>query len=144
LGPIILLLLPRREEAAPATVEAPADERAFTVPGQSEPAAGVHLAEASWQKPAHPEPQVFQRGQYTFNRRFFETTFSNFFGVTRREADRDMVLIVKSAGGVFVVQRISRIAVNEAHFEVVQGATRREIMVPFADIQEIQFKHKDA
>jgi len=145
LGPIIFLLLPRREEAAAAaTVEAPAEAHAFTVPGQADPAAGIHIAEASWQKPAHPEPQVFQRGQFTFNRRFFETTFSNFFGMTRREADRDMVLVVKAAGGLFVVQRISRITANEAHFEVVQGATRREIMVPFADIQEVQLKHKDA
>ena len=30
------------------------------------------------QKPAHPEPQVFQRGQFTFNRRFLETKFSGF------------------------------------------------------------------
>jgi hypothetical protein len=144
LGPIIFLSLPRREEAAPATVAAPAEAHSFTVPGQSDPAAGIHIAEASWQKPALPEPQVFQRGQFTFNRRFFETKFSNFFGITRREADRDMVLIVKATSGLYVVQRISRIAANEAHFEVVQGATRREIMVPFADIQEIQFKHKDA
>jgi hypothetical protein len=148
LGPIIFLSLPMRVAAAPAAVETPASAQAFTVPGQPDPAAavpgGIHIADASWQKPGHPEPQVFQRGQFTFNRRFFETKFSNFFGMTRREADRDMVLVVKSAAGTFVVQRISRIAANDAHFEVVQGATRREIMVPFGDIQEIQLKHKDA
>jgi hypothetical protein len=148
LGPIIFLSLPMRMAAAPVTAEAPAEVQAFTVPGQSDPAVaapgGVHLAESSWQKAGHPEPQIFQRGQFTFNRRFLETKFSNFFGMTRREADRDMVLIVKAASGTFVVQRISRIAANDAHFEVVQGATRREIMIPFADIQEIQLKHKDA
>ena len=148
LGPIIFLSLPMRVTTAPAAVETPAVAQAFTVPGQPDPAAaipgGIHIADTSWQKPAHPEPQVFQRGQFTFNRRFLETKFSNFFGMTRREADRDMVLIVKAAAGTFVVQRISRIAANDAHFEVVQGATRREIMLPFADIQEIQLKHKDA
>lgn len=148
LGPVIFLSLPMRVAAAPTTAEAPADARIFNVPGQPEPAAaapgGIHIAEASWQKPAHTEPLIFQRGQFTFNRRFFETKFSNFFGMTRREADRDMVLTVKTTGGVFVVQRISRIAANEAHFEVVQGVTRREMMVPFGDIQEIQLKHKDA
>jgi hypothetical protein len=148
LGPIIFLSLPMRVAAATAAVEAPAEAQSFTVPGQADPAAaapgGVHLAESSWQKSGHPEPQIFQRGQFTFNRRFLETKFSNFFGMTRREADRDMVLTVKAASGTFVVQRISRIAANDAHFEVVQGAARREIMVPFADIQEIQLKHKDA
>jgi hypothetical protein len=147
LGPIIFLSLPMRVAAAPAAVEVPAEAQSFTVPGQADPAAapgGVHLAESSSQKPGYPEPQIFQRGQFTFNRRFLETKFSNFFGMTRREADRDMVLIVKAASGTFVVLRISRIAANDAHFEVVQGATRREIMVPFADIQEIQLKHKDA
>jgi hypothetical protein len=148
LGPVIFLSLPMRVAAAPAFVEEPADARTFNVPGQSEPVAaapgGIHIAESSWQKPALPEPVVFQRGQFTFNRRFLETKFSNFFGMTRREADRDMVLTVKAAGGVYVVQRISRIAANEVHLEVVQGVSRREIMVPFADIQEIQLKHKDA
>ncbi|HEX3890826.1 MAG TPA: hypothetical protein VHX90_08250 [Verrucomicrobiae bacterium] len=148
LGPIIFLSLPMRVTAAPVTAEAPADAQTFIVPGQPDPAVaapgGIHLAESSWQKAGHPEPQIFQRGQFTFNRRFLETKFSNFFGMTRREADRDMVLIVKAASGTFVVQRISRIAANDAHFEVVQGAARREIMIPFADIQEIQLKHKDA
>jgi hypothetical protein len=149
LGPIIFLSLPMRvAAAAPESAEEPAEARTFNVPGQTELAATapgeVHVSQASLQKVSHPEPQVFQRGQFTFNRRFLETKFSNFFGMTRREADRDMVLSVKTTAGVFVVQRISRIAANEAHFEIVQGVTRREIMVPFADIQEIRLKHKDA
>jgi len=144
LGPIIFLSLPMRVAAAVAA--APSEAQVFTVAGQAAPAAagGIQIAEASWQKPAYPEPQVFQRGQFTFNRRFFETKFSNYFGMTRREADRDMVLTVKAASGLFVVQRVSRIAANDVHFEVLQGVARREVMVPFADIQEIQLKHKDA
>ena len=42
------------------------------------------------------------------------------------------------------MERITRIAANDVHFEVVQGGVRREVMVPFAEIQEIQLKHKDA
>jgi hypothetical protein len=143
LGPVIFLSLPMRVEAAPVTEAEPAEAQNFVMPGQPAPG-GIQIAEASWQKPEHPEPQVFQRGQFTFNRRFFETKFSNYFGMMRREADRDMVLTVKAAGGVFVVQRISRIAANDAHLEIMQGGVRQEIMVPFADIQEIQLKHKDA
>ena len=79
-----------------------------------------------------------------FNRRFFETKFSSFFSMIRRPAERDLVLVVKTARTTLIVQRISRIATNEAHFEVLQGTSRQEIMVPFADIQEIQLRHKDA
>jgi hypothetical protein len=147
-GPIIFLSLPVKKEAPPETPEATVEAQPFSIPRQvtAAPAApgGMHIAETSMQKPAHPEPQVFQRGQFTFNRRFFETKFSNFFGMTRREADRDMVLTVKAASGLYVVQRISRIAANDVHLEVVHGAARQEIMVPFADIQEIHLKHKDS
>jgi hypothetical protein len=79
-----------------------------------------------------------------FNRRFFETKFPNFFGVVRREADKDMVLLVKTPRGQFEVNRITRIAPNDLHFEVLQGAARQEVMVPFGEIQEITLKHKDA
>ena len=94
--------------------------------------------------PAHPEAQIFQRGQFMFNRRFFETKFSGFFSVIRRPAEKDLVLVIKAARTQLVAQRITRIAANEAYFEVVQGGGRQEVMVPFADIQEIQLKHKDA
>ena len=95
-------------------------------------------------KPEVPESQVFQRGKFTFNRRFFETKFPGFFGVVRREADQDLVLFVKTMRGEFVVQRIVRIAQDDVHFQIVKNEASCEEMVPFAEIQEIQLKHKDA
>jgi hypothetical protein len=109
------------------------------------PASGLHVAATGWQAAtAIPETQVFQRGQFTFNRRFFETKFSNFFGITRHGADKDMVLVVKTPKGQHIVERVSRIAANEAHFEVAVGTGRQEVMVPFGEIQEIQLKHRNA
>ena len=75
--------------------------------------------------PALPASTVYQRGQFTFNRRFFETKFPGFFGVVRRDADRDMVLVIKSARGEYVGQRISRIAANDFHLQVQRGACHR-------------------
>ena len=112
----------------------------FTLPGA---VGGIHVAETP-KSSEHYEPQIYQRGQFTFNRRFFETKFSNFFSVVRREADKDLVFVVKTARAQTIVQRITRIASNDVHFEVLQGTARREIMMPFADIQEIQIRHKDA
>jgi hypothetical protein len=150
LGPIIFLSMPVREETEPADEQpqAPAEPQTFSVPGMAAPAgdniaSGIHVAPAA-AAAAAPEAQVFQRGQFMFNRRFFETKFAGFFSVIRRPAEKDLVLVVKTARATLTAQRITRIAANEVHFEVAQGAGRQEVMVPFADIQEIQLKHKDA
>ena len=149
LGPVIFLSLPMRTEAPPDETQPQAEAPTFAVPGAAAPvaeslaAAGVHVAPAG-AKAGYPEAQVFQRGQFMFNRRFFETKFSGFFSVVRRPAEKDLVLVIKTARTQLTAQRISRIAANEAHFEVLQGGARQEVMVPFADIQEIQMKHKDA
>ncbi len=91
-----------------------------------------------------PETIVYQRGQYTFNRRFFETKFPGFFGVVRRDADKDMLILIKSARGEYAGQRISRIAANDLHLQVQRGHASEEVMIPFQEIQEIRVKHKDA
>ena len=79
-----------------------------------------------------------------FNRRFFETKFAGFFGIIRREADKNKVLVLKTAHGLIVAERITRITANDAHFEVLRGDSRQEVMVPFAEIQEVQLKHRNA
>ena len=101
-------------------------------------------AEPDQARPAVPPTTTFQRGQFTFNRRFFETKFPGFFGVVRRDADRDMVLIIKAARGEYLGQRISRIAANDLHLQVQRGHVSEEVMIPFQEIQQIQLKHKDA
>ena len=151
LGPIIFLAMPVRVE--PSKTAAPQPEAAphtFAVPGAAQPAAaGIHIVEASWQKEApaaanSSEPQIFQRGQFTFNRRFFETKFSGFFAMIRRESEKNLMLTVKTGRALFVVERITRIATNEMHVEVAQGAAKQEVMVPFAEIVEVQLKPKSA
>jgi len=155
-GPIVFLAMPVREAAPePAALQTQAPAQTFAVPGAAAPAppaaAGIHIVEASWQgksasaPAANPnEPQVFQRGQFTFNRRFFETKFSGFFAMIRREADKNLVFSVKTGRANLVVERITRIATNEMHVEVVQGGRKQEVMVPFAEIVEVQIKSKGA
>ena len=163
-GPVIFLSLPGLREAdapveeipAEGSAEAPAEgapvENAphrFVVPGVK-PEEEIHIAAGSWEAgappapPNQPETEIFQRGQFMFNRRFFETKFSGFFGIVRREADKDKILQVKTPHALFVAERITRIAANEVHFEVLRGDVRQEVMVPFAEIQEVQLKHRHA
>jgi hypothetical protein len=153
LGPIIFLSMPTHGAAvAEPVAEAETASQTMAVPNAVpaptlvQPPGGIRIATSSWQQAPSadkPAPQVFQRGQYTFNRRFFETKFPGFFSLIRREADKDMVLLVKTPRGQYDAQRISRIAANDMHLEVAHGAARQEVMVPFGEIQEIQLKHKD-
>jgi len=158
-GPVIFLSLPDFRETAAAeqmaAEAAPAPEvepHRFVVP-DAKPEEEIHIAAGSWQagssaapppSQAEAETEVFQRGQFMFNRRFFETKFAGFFGIVRREADKNKVLQVKTPRGLIVAERITRITANDAHFEVMRGDSRQEVMVPFAEIQEVQLKHKDA
>jgi hypothetical protein len=160
LGPIIFLSMPglrevaaAQEAAAAAAAEAAPAEiepHRFVVPS-APPAEEVNIVSGSWQDGAAPPPpppsqaetEIFQRGQYMFNRRFFETKFAGFFGIVRREADRNSMLVMKTPRGLFTVERISRITSNDLHVEVLRGDSRQEVMVPFSEIQEVQLKHKD-
>ncbi|HTV41836.1 MAG TPA: hypothetical protein VMF08_14735 [Candidatus Sulfotelmatobacter sp.] len=167
IGPIIFLSMPTKVEGAQEDMQMQPGAAAAAAPhpavgqGHAAPAAGqsapadtqdapgssetVQAAPAGWHAAASlPETQVFQRGQFTFNRRFFETKFSGFFGLTRHGANKDMLLIIKTPRAQYVAERVSRISANEAHFEVIVGAARQEVAVPFGEIQEVQLKHKDA
>jgi hypothetical protein len=165
-GPIIFLSMPTKigkaeetwtpaPEAAPqgavadavnpmqaAGAEHPAALKLAASGPTDEPQAG--RPEAGEQKPAIPATVTYQRGQFTFNRRFIETKFPGFFGVVRRDADKDMVLVVKSSRGEYHGQRISRIAANDLHLQVQRGHASEEIMIPFVEIKEIRLQHKDA
>lgn len=166
IGPIIFLCLPTVLAPVEETRQAPPAASAETAaagavnPMQAEGVehptalklAGSGPAEAS--KLGHfeggedaaalPKTVTYQRGQYTFNRRFLETKFAGFFGVVRRDAERDMVLVFKSARGEYTAQRISRIAANDLHLLVQRGHASEEVMIPFAEIKEIVLKHQDA
>jgi len=121
---------------------------AWSVPASaSAPKEEIHIIAGGFSgEPPPPEAEsrveTFQRGQFTFNRRFFETKFAGFLGIVRPEADRGKVMVVKIPATLLTVERIARLGVNEIYFDVLQGGQRQEIMVPFADIQQIQLKYK--
>jgi hypothetical protein len=156
IGPVLFLALPTQLRPE-QTLEAAQAEAVAAGEGVAQDEVNPMLAEGSAHPTSlklHSEPEqpksdlpdtvTFQRGQFTFNRRFFETRFPGFFGVVKREADKDLVLVIKAARGLYVGHRISRIAANDLHIQVHKGPATEEIMVPFSEIQEIQLKHKDA
>ena len=163
-APIVFLCIPTKVERATAPWETTPEQAAGQAVGQGAPqAAGAEGAvnpmlgegvehptglklhtEAQPAKPQFPPTQVFQRGQYTFNKRFIETKFANFFSVVRREGEKDMLLIIKAARGEYIGERITRIASNDLHLQVHRGGASEEVLIPFQEIKEIVLKHKDA
>ncbi len=160
LGPILFLCLPpaierhemkQVEEWKPPSEEyaeaasATAAEAAQVPVGEGEASVETYAAApAAAAAPALPPTKTFARGQYTFNRRFFETQVPGFFGVVRQGADKDMELSIRAARGSYVGQRISRISANELHLQVQKQNASEEVIIPFVEIQEVQLKHKDA
>jgi hypothetical protein len=146
IGPIIFLCMPMRVEpvSAEEIALAEADPTTFAMPGQPVGAEGVPVAESADVLPKKPAAQVFQRGQFTFNRRFIETKFAGFFGAVRHGAEKDQTLLVNTGTGQLVVERITRISSTDVHLEIVQGGAHQEITVPFAQIQEMQILSKSA
>jgi hypothetical protein len=154
LSPIVFLVLPMREQSDEGEIT-PAEAmstQTFVVPGSPAPDPAMatpdnlRLSQAQPGRPTSslPTTQVFQRGAFTFNRRFFETKFPGFFAVVRRDSEKDMVLVIKSARGQYVGQRVSRITGNELHLHVQKGPASEEILIPFSEIQEVLLRHKDA
>jgi hypothetical protein len=144
LGPIIFLAMPIRVEPVSESelAQAKADPATFAVPGQPVAAEETPVEGEAAPAPDQPAGQLFPRGQFTYNRRFFETKFPGFFSVVRHGAEKDQMLIVKAGGGQFRVERITRISSSDLHVEVEQDGMHQEIMVPFDQIQEIQLQPK--
>ncbi len=139
LGPAIFLAMPprraRKEEVvyeAPAAEEIPVETEETPAPVEEQPA-----------QPELPKPVVYPRGQFTFNRRFFETKFAGFLKMVPGEAERDKVIHIKSARGEYTGHRLSKIEANELHLQVRKGAATEDVMIPFSEIYEVTVKHKD-
>ncbi len=149
-GPIIFLSMPTRLRQKEQTWEQPAEEHQPA--GEAEAAIAAEqgavaaeagaAAQAAAQPEGPPPPKVFARGQFTFNRRFFETQVPGFFAVTRPEAEKDTVMTFKTSRGTFIVQRISRISASDITLQVNKGHAFEDHIVPFVEIQEVQLQRQ--
>jgi hypothetical protein len=155
IGPVIFLCLPTKmppsedelaaleqEQAAPAETHSAsygdaAAPHTSSTEGASQSASASHAASL-------PQTQSFKRGQFTFNRRFIETKFAGFFGMVRKDAEKDLLLIIKSARGEVTATRISEIGATDMKVDVHSGGASHQTMIPFVEILEMQIKHKDA
>jgi hypothetical protein len=88
------------------------------------------------------EKKVYNRSEHTFNRRFIETQFSGFFRVVPTDAEKDMVLVIKTPKQEYVARRISRISATEMYVQLLQAGSK-EVRVVLGEIAQIIVRHKD-
>ena len=141
IAPIIFLSLPthhHRVEEAPVEHDPIPLETAHAVVEEAAPVV------EEVKGPVLPAAVVYARGQFTFNRRFFETKFAGFLKMVPGEAERDKVIHIKSARGEFTGQRLSKIEPNEFYLQIRKGTATEDVMIPFTEVFEITVKHKDA
>ena len=153
IGPIIFLSLPTRivPTALELAQQQAAEEELVEAGEIAEAGAAVHApshaappAAPAASAPRLPPATVYQRGQTTFNRRFFETKLSGFLRVVPSEAEKDMVVHIRSSRGEHTGQRISRVMPNELSLQVHKGGASAEVIIPYGEIQEVQIRHKEA
>jgi hypothetical protein len=140
IGPVIFL-------AMPIKVEVPKEYHDFAAPAGTAGAASqrtpeeIQIVEASWKKEEKkPEPQIFARGKFTFNKRFVETKFAGYIGELKGDALK-FSMEVKTATQHFAVERIMQVATSEVIFETTQPA---QVTVALNDILEIKLIPKTA
>lgn len=156
LGPIIFLCIPGRTfameqaehaEAVAAEAEAVhhhhAGEHAQHVEGQPDMEFTMPAEPVSAPAPANPSV-TFRKGEFIFNRRFFETKMPGFFRAVPGESEKDMVVVVRAIRGEFIARRIPKITQTEVHLETFKEHATAEEVVPFAEIQEVSIRHKDS
>ncbi len=88
-----------------------------------------------------PRDEVFARGKFTFNKRFFETRFADFFGAVRRGEQKFQFMVIKTAKAQIVADRITRVTATDLHVNAIRGASG-EVGVNFGDLQEVRLAAK--
>lgn len=166
-GPVALLCIPLRmfnfqedpneiEESSgkptpPANADSPAGfptihPSSAMSPSLDAPPLGLNMPGATQpaQSSSLPPSVTFKRGEFVFNRRFFETKLADFLKVIPSEKEKDFVLRVKSARGEFTAKRITKITPADYTLLTFKGDATAEETIPFPETYEIEIRHKDA
>jgi hypothetical protein len=139
IGPIIFLSMPEKATAVEESVPA----EAVTAPSGSaqNPQEEIPIVEVTRKiEEKKPEPQIFARGKFTFNKRFVETKFAGFIGEAKGDA-LTFTMEVKSAKELLKVERIMQVTASEV---ILETAQRGQVTMLLTDIQEIKLNPKTA
>jgi hypothetical protein len=137
---IVWLSMPTYIEPEPEPTEEEIAEIEAQRPDFKVPLAGeieAAQAAAEGRDLSVPKDEVFARGKFTFNKRFFETRFADFFGAVRRGEQKYKHMIIKAAKQEIVADRITRVTPSDVYVNAVKGASG-EVGVRFVDLKEVR------
>jgi hypothetical protein len=140
LGPILFLSLPTQ-----SAVESEAESMAYAgeeyAPAPPGAAVSSSLGVAKTDKPQATkyQPATYSRDNTEFNRRFFETKFAGFFRLVLGDAEKEMVVVVKTPKQEYVAKRFARITSNEMRLQLLRD---NEVSVNFSEIIQVQLRPK--
>ncbi len=83
-------------------------------------------------------PRTFGRGDFNFNRRFFETQFPDFLPGAADSATAGLVMDIQTAAGHVVADKINRMNANEV---IVRVPGRDESPIDYGTIVQITLRH---
>jgi hypothetical protein len=141
---IVWLSLPTHIEREPEPTEEELAEIEAQKPDFRVPLAGeieAAQAAAEGRDLSVPKDEVFTRGKFTFNKRFFETRFADFFGTVRRGEQKFHFMAIKTPKLSLVADRITRVTNTDVHVNAVKGASG-EVGVSFGELQEVRLTVK--
>lgn len=140
IGPILFLCLPTHSNAETESESAAysGEEYAPSPPGA---AVSSNLGVAKTDKPQSTkyQPATYSRDNTEFNRRFFETKFAGFFRLVLGDAEKEMVIVVKTPKQEYVAKRFARITSNEMRLQLLRD---NEVSVNFSEITQVQLRPK--
>jgi hypothetical protein len=143
-GPLIFLAMPTAGggeadiDAGPAISESTA-----AAPAAAAHAGALNISKGGGHAPAAAGYQTatYTRKDTEFDRRFFETKFTGFFRVVLGDAEKNVVITIKTLKNEYIVKRVARITGNEIHIQV-QQASAGDIGIPFGEIVQVTVKAK--
>tara|TARA_Y100001934_G_scaffold9180_1_gene12282 strand:- start:3916 stop:5886 length:1971 start_codon:yes stop_codon:yes gene_type:complete len=152
IGPILILVKPEveyeddyedNEEYEFEEADAPegvtmSDTGGSAVAGMLPEAKKMSFAQ-SGPKNSSLKPQTWTSGDTRFDRSFFQNNFPNYFKVVLGNAERGMVLALKTGKREYVGQRIKRISGTDLHMELLNG---KEQKISFSEIGSVDLRQK--
>lgn len=145
IGPLVFLSLPSLHDYSATAGPAHPSADTSAEHGAPSPTGGsgvLSMSKGGKAAAAALQPATYARNDVNFDRRFFETKFSGFFRMVLGDAEKEMVIVIKTVKDEYVARRFSRITGNEIHIQLARGGVA-DVGISFSEITQVQLRHKD-
>lgn len=145
-GPLIFLSLPSLHDFSSSGGPAHPSADTSAEHGAPSPAGGsgaLSMSKGGHAAPTALQPATYTRNDVNFDRRFFETKFAGFFRMVLGDAEKEMVIVIKTVKNEYSAKRFARITGNEIHIQLARGGSA-DVGIAFSEITQVQLRHKDS